>query len=338
MADEALNHSPPVPREPLQGWLEVLDRTGKVALRYPLKEEALNIGRGYDNDIILDDPYVCPHHLSIVCRAGRLEVQDLQSVNGVFFGRKEEKSTMALVDNDGRFRVGRTTLRFRRHDCALPATWVDRPLHAPLRLVERPWVLVLLFLAVVCYQGLDFFYTSSSRIEYVGLVTEQVALVAVIIGWSALWAFPSRLLMGRWNFLVHCGIASFGILAQAGCEIVLQHACYALDLDLALRGLVQLCGWLVLLAVLYAHMTYLVAAPASRLLRWAGGVTFCLAALVTLVEYLEMQEFRASPQFTMTLKAPPLRVTSGQPPESVMVQLDALRDDVTALGDSTEGE
>jgi len=330
VADDTLIHSDPLPAQghPM-GWLEILDRTGKVAERFPVTRVSQSVGRAYDNDIVLDDPYVCPHHVELTWHEGLLQVEDVGSVNGVFFGPREERMTRELVANDNRFRLGRTVLRFRRHDCPLPATWIDRPLHAPLRWVERPWVLVLIFVGLILYKSFAFYMTATASIDHVRLVTDQVALIAVVIAWSALWAFPSRLLMGRWNFLIHCGIASTGIIVQGSVETMLGIACFMVDADQVLTTLTQVAGWLVLLAVLYAHMSYLVAAPAGRLLRWAGGVTLVFAGLVSLVQYLQSQEFSTSPDYVMTLKPPPLILVEGVSPEQLLVQFDELGAGVT---------
>lgn len=320
------------------GWLEILDRTGKVAERFPVTRTHLSVGRAYDNDIVLDDPYVCPHHVMLSWHEGLLQVEDVGSLNGVFFGEQEKRLTRELVTNDGRFRLGRTVLRFRRHDCPLPATWMDRPLHAPLRWVERPWVLGLIFLGLVLYKTSGFYLTSAATIDHVRLVTDQVALVAVIIAWSALWAFPSRLLMGRWNFLVHCGIASAGIMLQGGAETVVGFACFMVDADQALTSFTQGVGWFMLMAVLYAHMSYLVASPAGRLMRWAGGVTLICATLVSLVQYLESQEFSTTPDYVMTLKAPPLTLVEGEPPGELLERFDVLQEEVAQRVEASRKE
>jgi len=321
----------------IMGWLEVLDRTGKVARRFCVSSIPLILGRAYDCDIVLDDPYVCPHHVRIAWHEGMLRVADLGSVNGVWFGSAEVRRAEELLANDGRFRIGRTLLRFRRHDCPLPATWVDRPIHAPLRLVERPWMLVALYLGVLAYQGLDFYLTSSGRMEPVGVVTEMVALVAVVVAWAALWSFPGRLLMGRWNYFIHCGIAAFGIVAFGVSEVLSGILCYMLDADRLLPVLTEGSAWLVFGGVLYAHLTYLVAVPAARLMRWAGSVTAVLAALVVLVQYFEAQEFRSSPDYTVTLKPPLFRVREGVARDQVVTMLDELRLGVDA-GQSLKDE
>ncbi|PLX99937.1 MAG: hypothetical protein C0624_12955 [Desulfuromonas sp.] len=322
----------------VRGWLEILDRTGKVARRFPLSGDLLQIGRAYDNDIVIDDPYVSPHHVTISWHEGLARIVDLDSLNGVYFGVREERRPQGLVENDGLFRLGRTTLRFRRHDCPLPDTLVDRPIHAPLRLIERPWVLVLVYFGAVLYQGFDYYLGSSEAVEHVRMVTEQVALVAVVMAWAALWSFPSRLLLGRWNFLIHCGIAAVAIMLQAGVDTITGFICYMLDSDGGLNFTRQAGLWLILLAALYAHMRYLVTVAARRVFSWAAGITATLMVLAVLVQYLDAQEFSTNPQFDITLKPPPLRLVSGISRKAFVAELEELRDasDVeTAEGENT---
>ncbi len=311
-----------------RGWLEILDRTGKVDSRFPLGGVPLRIGRAYDNDIVVDDPYICPHHVRITWHEGMLRVVDMDSINGVFFGPEERRAGAELVGNDGLFRLGRTTLRFRRHDCPLPPTLVDRPLHAPLRLIERPWVLGTVYFGVVLYQGSAYYLTSSSEIEPLRMVTEQVALVAMLMAWAAAWSFPSRLLLGRWNFLIHCGIAAVAIMLHAALSLVGEFASYVFDFDAALQVVRQAGLWMVVLVTLYAHMRYLVALPTGRVLRWVGGVTGSLMLLALLFQYLEAHEFRPMPQVDFTLKPPPLQLADGVRRAQLMAELTTLREAV----------
>ena len=50
---------------------------------YRLSEDAeLNIGRAYDNDIVVQDAAVSRHHASVGMKGGRVYVKDMQSTNG----------------------------------------------------------------------------------------------------------------------------------------------------------------------------------------------------------------------------------------------------------------
>jgi hypothetical protein len=50
----------------------------------PLNEPLLNVGRGRDNHIVLDDPSVSRHHLQLRLRFGRYTVFDAQSQSGTY--------------------------------------------------------------------------------------------------------------------------------------------------------------------------------------------------------------------------------------------------------------
>src|SRR6202035_999762 len=50
-------------------WIEILSRHRDIAARFRIPGPEARIGRGYDNDVILDDPYVAAQHLRVF-RAG----------------------------------------------------------------------------------------------------------------------------------------------------------------------------------------------------------------------------------------------------------------------------
>ena len=67
-------------------WVEVLSRHHDVVARYRCDDD-VRIGRAYDNDVVLDDPYVAPHHLHLGRNEdGRLQADDLGTVNGLSVG------------------------------------------------------------------------------------------------------------------------------------------------------------------------------------------------------------------------------------------------------------
>ena len=66
-------------------WVEILSRNHEIAARFRLPVAEARIGRGYTNDVIVDDPYVAPEHLRLFRdEAGQLVVEDLGSANGIY--------------------------------------------------------------------------------------------------------------------------------------------------------------------------------------------------------------------------------------------------------------
>ncbi|MGH2352373.1 MAG: FhaA domain-containing protein [Chloroflexota bacterium] len=57
---------------------------GGRRMTWPLSAARLRIGRGLDNDVVLEDASVSRHHAEIVRESGRVEVRDLGSTNGTW--------------------------------------------------------------------------------------------------------------------------------------------------------------------------------------------------------------------------------------------------------------
>ena len=49
-------------------FVEVLDRSGALTARHRIIGLPVRIGRGYDNDVIVDDPFLAPQHFAIELR------------------------------------------------------------------------------------------------------------------------------------------------------------------------------------------------------------------------------------------------------------------------------
>ena len=47
------------------GYIEILDAKGNVTERVRIDSLPVHIGRAYSNHVVVDDPYVCPAHLTI---------------------------------------------------------------------------------------------------------------------------------------------------------------------------------------------------------------------------------------------------------------------------------
>jgi len=65
--------------------VEVLNSQLKVVERHKFSQRQIRLGRAFDNDVILFDKHVCPHHAQLLQdEQGAWLLQDLSSVNGSF--------------------------------------------------------------------------------------------------------------------------------------------------------------------------------------------------------------------------------------------------------------
>ena len=82
---------------------------------------------GRSPDVVLDDPFVAPHHLVVEqSPAGRLELADAGSRNGLFRVGTGQPLTRERVDADARYRMGPTEFRIRPSSYSVPPELVER--------------------------------------------------------------------------------------------------------------------------------------------------------------------------------------------------------------------
>ena len=100
-------------------WIEVLGRDGEVVARERIDTPEARIGRAFDNDMVLDDPHVAPHHLRVLRgEDGALVAEDLGTKNGLYAEHGAERVVRLGLALDPGLRIGRTTLRV--HDASRP--------------------------------------------------------------------------------------------------------------------------------------------------------------------------------------------------------------------------
>jgi len=193
------------------GYVERLDGKGGVVERFPIESFPIKIGRAYGNDVILDDPYVCPAHVAIAPdEQGRLMVTDLESVNGLRESAWEKPVASLEIRSGSQFRIGHTQLRYCGVDHALAPTLVDRDSR---RLwLNSPYTAVIVGVAVFLLLCLDAYLTIIERVTFAAIVSEPLSTFAMLLLWSGLWALASRVVVSRFHFPQHATIACGAII------------------------------------------------------------------------------------------------------------------------------
>jgi hypothetical protein len=192
--------------------LEVADHRGRVRDRTRLGAAPLKIGRGYGNDLILDDPYVDAEHLLIEpTEGGDWTVTDLGTRNGTLEHTGGHQIKQAILQAGHELKVGRSTIRVLSVDHPVPAA-----LQAPRggaggvisRSVEPKLVGPILGVGLAL-SAVSQYYGSSSEQGFIELVTPGLAALLFAAIWATFWAFTNRIVAQRFRFLSHLGWTVF---------------------------------------------------------------------------------------------------------------------------------
>lgn len=93
--------------------LLIIDRNGDSS-SYLMTKKQITLGRGEDNDVVLDSKAVSRHHLRVELRGNDLMAMDLNSVNGSYLSKKRiSKTRLEKWHANNSLRLGNYTLLWR---------------------------------------------------------------------------------------------------------------------------------------------------------------------------------------------------------------------------------
>lgn len=95
---------------------------------YRLSESAeLNIGRAYDNDIVVQDAAVSRHHACVGLKGGKVYVKDMQSTNGTAVNGETIISNFEYeLELTDEFRVGTIVFKLLDESSVISRNFAER--------------------------------------------------------------------------------------------------------------------------------------------------------------------------------------------------------------------
>jgi Inner membrane component of T3SS, cytoplasmic domain len=267
-------------------WVEVLSRHRDVTARFRINARELSIGRSYDNDVILDDPYVAARHLRVFHdEAGQLMAEDLGSANGMYLDRGRSRLARVAIDGNVPIRVGHTLIRIRETSHAVEG---ERLVRSASRFVQIA-AAVVLGLALLALAAINVWFTQTSEPHLSDYLIPLLTLVGVGLIWIGMWSLLSRLFSGQSHFLRHVVIAESVALAFWTYNEVTQFLAFSLTWSIAYTY-TYIASWLALAVMCFLHLrevgrTHLVA---------KGVVVAVLLVIAVAVQTLQRSEAYAN--------------------------------------------
>ena len=261
-------------------WIETLSRHRDVATRVGIVGEEASIGRGYENDVIVDDPYVAACHLRVFRDdAGQLVAEDLGGINGTFLDGSTSRVSRFVIDGGRPIRIGQTLLRVRAHDYSVEPERI-----APAE--RHTLVLVVAITAVLFgFIVLRVWLAQVGEPRLSNYVTPLLTFAGIMVVWVGIWALFSRIFAGRSYLVRNLLIALSGFLASLIYNEFARYASFALTWPLP-STYEYAASWLILAAVFFLHLRVI---SATRL--WLKGVIVAALLVVAIgVQSLQRSE------------------------------------------------
>jgi FHA domain-containing protein len=254
-------------------WVEILSWQRDVAARFRCAGPEIRIGRGYDNDVVVDDPYVAAHHMRIFRdETGALVAEDVGSVNGMFLQGDKNRHHRIVVDGKRPIRIGHTALRIRETSHPVAAERVTgTPGGTRVIALAGGLSIVLVMMGL-----LDLWMSQTTEPRALTYLAPLLAPLTVA-AWAAIWSLLSRIVSGNARFARNFVIALCGVLAFSVGSHIAQFSAFALTWRVPL-DYQYVVMWCVLAGICFFHLREV---SASRLLLKAAIVASVCALGIT---------------------------------------------------------
>jgi hypothetical protein len=269
------------------------------------------IGRGYSNDVIIADPYVCANHLLVETVEQGWQVSDQSQLNGLHTEQGRQQNLQ--VNSGDELVIGKTHLRFFAADHPVSPA---RNLHEKLNILQAlkgfsiAWLLVSLLVIMFAVNA----YMSASReIHVERLIAGTLPIVAGVVVWASVWSLLAYIVRRRTYFYYFLTVSTVYVLLDFGLEILVNIVAFNILDDWLAHALSYFTGGLLLAALFYASMQRAFSIPQRRRLLLANGFSWGVVMAIVFVVYANQPEFNRNPEYPAELKVPLMRLAPLQP-------------------------
>jgi len=291
-----------------------------------------NIGRGYENQVVLYDPEVSAVHARLEKSAdGALLLVDAGSTNGVLVGEEEKKVSSVEVTDGLVVRLGNTELVFKRADSPREKTVVSRrvwrldPLGSKRLLAAAGVVLV----GLVLFQNYRGAVAELDPGDQLGIAFMTVVMCLM---YAALWSVLGRLVTQVWRYLPHLNMGLLGFASFALVSGLLgSFVTFAFDAPRVSGWLVPLGAAVVAFAMVQAHLQRAVNWTPKRARIVAGVLVLTVLGVFGGRSLLSREPFSSSLPLEAEALPPSYRLVSARPVSALLDATTELKASVDEL-------
>lgn len=285
--------------------IEIISRSRRVLERYHFTGHSVSIGRAYDNDLIISDPHISPHH-AIIRDTGESgwRIEDLNSKNGIFTHRHQRIHTSETIHSGDELILGKTHLRIfdRLHKVADALSM--NPVEKVIQPLNRSSNAIMFVIFALVIFGLDSYLDLYVDFEFRHIFTDTMGMMLVATGWALIWALIGRVMRHDARFLVQLVITLAYLLSELVFSNSLDLLAFNSSTNTGAFVLGTIGHFILFSLLLWLNLYIAISQTDRKRLLMSFGISSSVVALVLLYYFLNLPEFSGFPQYVNSLKPP----------------------------------
>ncbi|WP_306519475.1 FHA domain-containing protein [Rheinheimera sp.] len=239
--------------------IEVLNKQHKVTERHKFSQHRVALGRAYDNDVILYDKHICPHHAELVLdEEGQWILRDLASMNGSYLQPKQPLTEPQQLQSGQLCWLGEQAVRIYDDAHQVAPALPFNPLEQRLLRCGHLGLILLLLLFMLFEEVFHIWLAApeQQQAQWSRSLVNLPLLLLVLTLWPAVLALWSKINQHEARFLPQLGITFIGLSVMAVWQALMVIMNFSFDGAAAINWL-QEAGRLVILTLLLGANFYL---------------------------------------------------------------------------------
>ena len=296
--------------------IEELSHGHKLLGRHKFATSSITIGRGYDNDIIISDPHVCPDHLQLNFNGEHWLLNDQGSINGSYLEDSKENILQHQVKSGDIITIGKSQVRFVFPSHPVDESIAISPFESLINLARHPVALAFSMSLFALIAGWIINLNNANEVTLTQMLVPTIGLTLGFALWPAGIALVSHLTKHDARFWTQMGISFIFFNLMWLSDIFENIVHFNTSSNFSMLWIIAIIPLLLAFCLFWLncyvgfHMT---------LLR-RNVVSMCLIVLLFggsfVVQMSKQPDFNPRPQFDTTIMSPAFLFTPSSSVES----------------------
>ncbi|WP_077340069.1 FHA domain-containing protein [Pseudocolwellia agarivorans] len=290
--------------------IEEISKGHKLIGRHKFSQPSLNIGRGYQNDIIISDPHVCADHLNFNFDGEAWFVSDADTINGSFLEDSKQVINNHKIKSGDVISLGKSQIRvyFPNHPIEDTATF--SPFENLINIARHPATIAFSIALFAFVTGFIFYLNNGKEVTFTQLLVPAISMTLMFALWPAAISVVSHLTKHDARITSQLGICFIFFNLMWVSDIIERFVQFNVSSQWPLMWLVSIVPIGLAFCLFWFNCSIGFHTTERRRMVISIGLTVLLYGGTELIQLSKKPEFNPLPQYNATLMTPNFNITA----------------------------